>query len=270
MSMGEKLVQITENMKNVYGRGYVGGFQEGEKNGYESGFSDGVKNGFDAGYNTGHQDGKKAQYDAFWDVNQKNGTRMNYQYAYVGSGFNFDNFYPKYDIAPIGAFNQAFALWNTSATAHKGSLKKRLESCGVTLDLSKATAMTQAFLRTWFTELPAIVLPGEVRNYQIFSDCIYLETIEKLIVTEKTGFDECFKGAAALKNIQFEGIIAHNGLDFSDCPLLTKESILSILDCLKDYSQTGTTHSVTLGSVNLSKLTENQKAIATQKGWRLV
>ena len=45
--------------------------------------------------------------------------------------------------------------------------------------------------------------------------------------------------------------------------------ILSILNCLKDYKDSGTTYTVTLGATNLAKLTDAEKAIATQKGWTL-
>ena len=47
---------------------------------------------------------------------------------------------------------------------------------------------------------------------------------------------------------------------------------MSIINCLKDYSTdtSGTSHTVTLGTTNLAKLTDEQKAIATEKGWSLV
>jgi hypothetical protein len=45
---------------------------------------------------------------------------------------------------------------------------------------------------------------------------------------------------------------------------------MSIIYALKDYSGTSTSKTVTLGTTNLNKLTEAEKAIATQKGWSLV
>jgi hypothetical protein len=46
---------------------------------------------------------------------------------------------------------------------------------------------------------------------------------------------------------------------------------MSIINTLNDYSTyTGTTvFKVTLGSTNLAKLTDAEKAIATEKGWTL-
>lgn len=271
MSVGEKLVTITENMTDIYGRAYVGGFSEGHEVGYKIGYDKGVdigtNGGFTVGYDKGSAAGKQSEYDLFWDANQKNGQRTNYQYAYLGNGFSFDNFYPKYDIAPKGAFNQAFALWNSDENVHKGNLAERLVHCGVKMDLSKATAMMQAFYRGYFTHLPAIHLPGGITNHQIFGDCVYLETVDKLIVDEKTVFSECFKGAVALENIQFEGVIGQNGLDFSACPLLRRESMLSAIGCLKDYSGTSGTYRIVFGAVNLAKLTEEEIKAATDKGW---
>ena len=52
---------------------------------------------------------------------------------------------------------------------------------------------------------------------------------------------------------------------------LDHESLLSVVNCLKDYSAdtSGTVWKVTLGATNLAKLTADEKAIATGKGWTL-
>ena len=47
--------------------------------------------------------------------------------------------------------------------------------------------------------------------------------------------------------------------------------MLNIIDCLADYSAdtSGTEWTVIFNSVNLAKLTEEQKNIAFNKGWKL-
>ena len=50
---------------------------------------------------------------------------------------------------------------------------------------------------------------------------------------------------------------------------LTVDSLLSLFNALKDYSSEGGTYTCTIGSTNLAKLTDEQKAIATNKGWTL-
>ena len=54
-------------------------------------------------------------------------------------------------------------------------------------------------------------------------------------------------------------------------PNLTKESLLSIIDGLYDFVGNGesTTRSCQFGSTNLAKLTEDEIALATAKGWTL-
>lgn len=58
-------------------------------------------------------------------------------------------------------------------------------------------------------------------------------------------------------------------LDLSSSRKLTAESILNVINQAKDLSGTGGTATLTLGTTNISKLTEEQIAIATSKGWTL-
>ena len=72
---------------------------------------------------------------------------------------------------------------------------------------------------------------------------------------------------------------------FERCPNLTVESLMNIINNLYDWSGNtdgkaplydgtihsfGTTHKISFGSTNLAKLTDEQKAVATNKGWTLV
>lgn len=50
------------------------------------------------------------------------------------------------------------------------------------------------------------------------------------------------------------------------CPKLTVDSLLSLLNALADGV---TDKTCKIGTTNLAKLTEEQKAIATDKGWTL-
>ena len=57
-------------------------------------------------------------------------------------------------------------------------------------------------------------------------------------------------------------------LDLSSCSLLTEQSIINVLNNLYDIASKGcNTQSIVLGSTNLAKLTEEEIAIATNKGW---
>ena len=56
-------------------------------------------------------------------------------------------------------------------------------------------------------------------------------------------------------------------LDLSPCPNLTKESLLNVFNEAADV--TASPKTLTLGADNLAKLTDDEKAIATNKGWTL-
>ena len=59
------------------------------------------------------------------------------------------------------------------------------------------------------------------------------------------------------------GVQTYN-LNISNYPNLSKESIMNIINCLCKTNQTLT---LTLGSINMAKLTDEEIAIATAKGW---
>ncbi len=224
---------------------------------------------YESGCRDGQSTGKKEERENFWKGNQQKGSRKNYQYAYTGFGFNFTNFYPMYDIRPTGACTNMFANWN-QLSSHKGSLKARLKSCGVTLDTSGVQTLNYAFQDSFFTELPAIALPAGISSKQIFANNSYLMSIETVYVQEKTIFSGCFMGNSALKNVIFSGVIGQNGLDLSDSPKLSIASLQSILNCLKDYSGTDSVRTVTLGAANVAKLTQQEMETAQAKGWTIV
>ncbi len=195
-----------------------------------------------------YEAGKKAEHDNFWDVYQHNGNRTNYPNTYgafSGYSFSFDNFYPKYDIRPKGNATMLFYAWTGNILPNViGSLKQRLEECGVVLDTSEATSLGQIFSYTHFTELPIIsfvsVTSSGTNNNAIrsaFSQNPHLETIEKIIVTENTHYETWFNNDTNLKNVTFEGVIGQNGLDFSPCTKFSAESCHSTFTHLKDFRQ---------------------------------
>ena len=217
-----------------------------------------------------YNEGRKDEYDRFWDAYQKNGTRTSYAYAFLGQGFNFSNFYPKYDIVPTSA-NQMFYAWQTAGDGQtETSLKKRLEECGVRLDISQAQTVSQLFMYGYcLTELPTLDFSSWTGGNQVFEGCNKLVTIEKLIIPETASLSRWFHSCSALENIVFEGVIGKNDLNLSYAKKLTHDSLMSVINALKDYSGTSTTGTVTLGSDNLAKLTDAEKKIATDKGWTL-
>ena len=108
-----------------------------------------------------------------------------------------------------------------------------------------------------------------------------ITTIDKLIFyTWNPPFDAKWL-PEDLVNVTCEGRIFYGGLDMSVCPNLTKESIMSFINCLCDLNNAEFNQNViaemkaenafvvTLGADHLAKLTEEEKAIATNRGWTL-
>ena len=75
-----------------------------------------------------------------------------------------------------------------------------------------------------------------------------------------------FSNNYVLEDIEIEGTIGIN-IWFQSCSKLTVDSMNNIISCLKDYSETTTTHTLTLHADAKARLSESEIAVATQKGW---
>ena len=220
-----------------------------------------VAEGQQAVYDKGCADGAKSEYDAFWDAFQENGNRKDYRYAFYCGFWDITSFKPKYDIVPTDA---------TSLFQNNGNtfdLAEHLKNCGVNLDLSNCTGISYAFYTAGFTRLPVINLTSVANLTRAFGSSSYLKTIDKVILKSdgSQGLRNGFDYLGALENITFEGMIG-DSLDLHWSTKLTHDSLMSIINALKS-GVSGLT--CTLGTENLAKLTDAEKAIATEKGWTL-
>lgn len=222
-----------------------------------------LKDDFDDVYDAG----KKTEYDAFWDAYQNYGTRNNYGYAFAYWG-NFEYIRPKYKVVPTYA-SGVYAMFHTNKAI------KKIEA--QYFDFSQKTTGTGLSGGYGYTfnscsnleEIEDIGLIAQNTYSNAFAYCTVLHTIAKLGCDENTAFDNTFRNCYALRNITIDGVIGQNGFNVSASTYLTHDSLMSIIDHLADKSGTGTTWTITLGSTNLAKLTDAEKAIATQKGWTL-
>lgn len=232
MAIADKLTQIANNVPLVY----------------------------NAGLEAGKSEGGDSWYDTFWDSYQQNGNRQNYQAAFPREGWNDVTFKPKYDMAPTTCY-QMFQ------TCKITDLKKALQDAGVKLDTKNSTSFTQFIQSSDITILPKIDLTDATNTSSAFATNV-IQSIEELVVSETTPFSKTFDNAPNLTYMIVTGTIGRNGLDLHWSPL-THESLTSIINALKDFTGTGETRTVTLGSTNLAKLTDTEKAIAEAKGWTL-
>lgn len=175
--------------------------------------------------------GKQDERSDFWD-NYPSGANISFAFAYGCWNNTFYNPTKTIKIYSYHYYNSLFYLCNLTDTK-------------VDIDVSACNnAATNVFGRS------------------------KLQTIKKIIVSEKNTFSGWFGQCSDLQNITFEGVIG-NDLSFADSPSLTVESMLNIFDCLRDNKASGVTNTLTLHATAKAKLTDAQKAIATEKGWTL-
>lgn len=180
-----------------------------------------------------YEAGKKSEYDAFWDMFQNKGYGANYRYAFCYSRFDDSTFNPKYDINCTNVDSSAQYMFYSSP----------------------------------ITDTKVGIYAPTTNIAYCFRDSA-VKTIRLLNVHESTEYSYAFTGCEDLENITIGGTIG-KAVSFSPCTKLTHDSLMSIISALKDYSGSGTTVTLTLGSKNLAKLTDAEKQIATGKGWTL-
>ena len=121
---------------------------------------------------------------------------------------------------------------------------------------------------TALTSIPQLDTSNGTNFGYMFNGCSALTTIPLLNMSNVSGtsWSNMFYNCPALKNVTFEGTIPVRGnmSVFSSCPNLTVESLMSFINALTNMSDTAT-YTITIGSTNLAKLTEEQIQIATDK-----
>ena len=173
----------------------------------------------------GGDTGFKGFYDAFWDAFQNYGNRTTYNVAFFQWGD--DAFYPKYNIAPKGNVNSMFAQSKIT------NIKQRLIDCGVTLDFSQATNVTELFSLSQTTHLPVLDVRGGTNLWNLFYNSKIVD-VEKLILKSDGSqlVSDAFKLCYDLVNIVIEGTIGQDGLNLQWATKLSKASIYSIVNHL--------------------------------------
>lgn len=222
-------------------------------------------------YQLGYEDGQKAEHDQFW-----NGyfvtTRVG-EFMFAGKGWNDDTFRP-----PVGTVIQPTYAYMMFAGTGITDLVELCNRYNVVIDFSKSTSFNYTFY-TGYSSSSFLTHIGEIDTTSastLINICYAasrLRIIDKFILksdgTQK--FGDSFRSCSALENITIEGVIGQNGLNFQWSTKLTHDSLISILNALKDYSAdtSGTTYLITLGPTNLAKLTNDEIAIAEAKGWEV-
>ena len=221
-----------------------------------------------------YEAGKKAQYDEFWDRLQNNGNPRSYNSAFSGIAWNKDTFKPKYTIIPDTTTNSAlgmFRFFNASMPIDTNAK----ELTYAMIDMSNCTKESQvnsmfdnACMNYIEIDLSTI---SSLRNVFICNNGGRIYNIRAKI--NATNFTNNFNNCTQLKTLILEegSVIGGNGFNVQWSTSLSHESLISILNALKDFSAdtSGTTYTCTLGTTNIAKLTTEEQNIANQKGWYL-
>lgn len=144
------------------------------------------------------------------------------------------------------------------------------------LNTSNVTNMDMAFRSCKsLTTIPQLDTSKVSRMMSIFENCDALESIPLLdcgkvidaspLINPSYYSDQIYlTDMGGFKNIKVS-------FDIQKAPNLTVQSLMNVINNLYDFVGNGstTTKTLTLGTTNLNKLTDEQKAVATNKGWSL-
>lgn len=229
--------------------------------------------GYDDGYSQGFKDGLAAEgpseYDTFWDVYQENGNRANYSHAFSGPYWPGQKV--KYPIKIQPGQQSCYGMFYRYAYDGRGPMGM---ADGVNLtdfanvDFSEATHVDSVFGYSTFKTV--IVDFSNATSALACFETAFIRNIYIRLSEKCTQGSTMFRGAMWTDRIIFtdDSVLNINQIDFTS-PYLDHESVLSIVKALKDYSGSTSSKICKLGSGNLSRLSNAEKAIATEKGWTL-
>ncbi len=195
-------------------------------------------------------------YDAGYTKGQADGgdTEAAYQQGVVdGKQAEYDAFWDAYQENGNRAdYKYAFAYgWNDDSYNPKYPIQ--VSDYASTNGIYRNTKITN-------TKVPLVFLCAP--DYTVFANANLLETIVSIDASLGTTFWANGFGLVSLKNLTIVGGIYANA-NFQNCSLLTHDSLMSIINALGNNCA----YTLTLGSTNIAKLTEEELSQIELKGW---
>ena len=157
--------------------------------------------------------------------------------------------------------------FDTSAVTNMSNM---FSSCNVLttipqLDTSKVTNMYGMFNNcVSLITIPQLDTSKVTNMSYMFYYCSKLTTIPQIDTSRVTNMSYMFRDCTSLKSILMYGMKV--SFDISASTQFEESDLVTILNNLASVTSTKT---LTMGSTNLAKLTDEEKAIATNKGWTL-
>lgn len=168
----------------------------------------------------------------------------------------------KYDTSKATSFNQTFYGCNSLILCPN-------------IDTSSSTTIAYMFYScSSLRSIPQLNTQNVIDMGYAFNDCRNLQSIPLLDCSRLNVIDYPF-GYSSITTLTDLGgfknldINFRNGLNY--LPNLTIQSLMNVINNLYDFRANGetTTRTLQLGTTNLNKLTDEQKVVATNKGWNL-
>ena len=132
------------------------------------------------------------------------------------------------------------------------------------LDTSNVTNMFNMFSHCYKLTIPKLDTSKVTSMGYMFDGCISLTTIPQLDTSKVTSMAYMFQNCRSIKSILMYGMKV--SFDISASTKFEESDLVTILNNLASVTSTQT---LKMGSTNLAKLTDEEKAIATNKGWTL-
>lgn len=135
------------------------------------------------------------------------------------------------------------------------------------LDTSQVNTMAFMFYQcSNLTSIPQLDTSKVTSMTGMFYQCSNLTTIPQLDTSNVSDMNmsDMFSGCSNLKSILMTGMKVN--FDISASTQFEKSDLVTVLNNLATVTSTKT---LTMGATNLAKLTDEDKAIATNKGWTL-
>lgn len=131
-------------------------------------------------------------------------------------------------------------------------------------DTSDVTDMRFMFAMSQISTIPLFDTRKVTNMAAAFDGCENLISVSALDVSKVTNLSLAFSSCDNLEEIHMTGMKV--GFDISDSTQFTEAALVEILNNLATVSSRTT---LTMGATNLAKLTAEEIAIATNKGWTL-
>ena len=160
----------------------------------------------------------------------------------------------------------AIVLNGATAIGNKGYYSCQ-NLLNVTIQESVNSIGSEAFAHSY--NLKSVVISNGVTSIGVwaFVNCTGLENLVLPASLTSIGSSP-FSGCTALNTVTLGNGFNCNGLNLTGCPL-TVDSMIAMFVSLADLTGEAV-KTLTLGADNLSKLTDEQKQIATNKNWNLM